>query len=251
MLIKYNNDYFESKQLIFNADEILLDKKRRISKNDSIDIILSSEEFSITKLINLIKKIGYQENVYYFITEDYDNVHIEYEQSMIDGSFLQIEIYIGLNMLNFFSVSDLAVFISHEVGHLLDTKNELKYEKANKIYDMLFLLLSSVITIKKWNEITIFQIIIIFAFFGLISLFIKRYHSRKLEYNADIYAVKILGDYKSVINSYIKLSNYFPEEKENYVKEILSTHPSMQDRINYIKVKYWYLRLWDFLFSTK
>ena len=204
MLIKYNSDYYESKQLIFNSESILLDKKRKISKNDSIDIVLNNEHFSIVKLIKLIKQIGYQENVFYFITEDYDNVHIEYEQNINNGSFIKIEIYIGCNMLNFFSVSDLAVFISHEVGHLLDTKNELRYEKANKIYNILFLVLSSVITINKWNQFNFIQIIMIFSFFGILSLLIKKYHSRKLEYNADIYAVKILGDYHAVIQSYIK-----------------------------------------------
>lgn len=250
MLIKHNSDYYESNQLIFNSESILLDKKINISKKDSIEIILNNEKISITKLIKLIKQIGHQKNVYYFITEDYDNVHIEYEQNINDGNFIKIDIYIGCNMLYYFSVSDLAVFISHEVGHLLDTRNELKYEKANKIYNILFLILSIVITINKWNKYNFIQILMLFSFFGILSLLIKRYHSRKLEYNADIYAVKILGDYHAVIQSYVKLGEYFPEEKEN-IKKILSTHPSINERVRYIKAKYWYLLLWDFLFSIK
>ena len=252
MLLKYNEKEVLLSQIVFSKDYIFLNNKIKISKDNEFDIISNENKFSINKLINILSKNKENFDIIFIINEETESMYIKYDQNLTTGDLLNIEVYINSFLLSEFNEEEIAIYIYHEIGHLLDINNERIFEKRKKILEVFFYIVYMIgIFLYLKKDINSYFLIAIMFVSPFCFFLISKYLDRVLEYNADSYAVKMIKDYKKVIKAYKKIDLYYGEEKTSFFRSITSTHPSFKDRISHLRYKYWYLIVWDFLFSSK
>lgn len=254
MLLNINNDVINLESLVFTDTYIIFkDKHIPIDKKHKIYITVGNQKFSLNKLVHFLKSNKEKFPITFIISEKADSLEISYEQIVSTGKFANLEVYINNELLSFFHEDEISVYIFHEIGHLLDIKNELKFERYKKnVHNLFHVLIFATLGYSYYLELNKLSQLFIMLFFPIVSILIERYLDRVLEYNADSYAVSIVKDYKKVVQAYEKINMYYGGQKRDpFIKRIFSTHPHFEDRISHLKMKYWYLIVWDFLFSHR
>ena len=157
--------------------------------------------------------------------------------AMICGIFNNYHIYISDYLIENMSSSELKSIIIHEIAHI----------KKHHLLIKNIILTSSVplmITIGSlmdtWEDyfgkinrilgITLFLLILF-----IYSIIFLLYISRKQEYEADEFTVNKINK-EIYINALTKLANLnLYTQKRTFIRELLSTHPSIENRINNLK----------------
>ena len=246
MNLEINNTMFTiDKNIVFKRNFINVNNKKYYFNKNKIKIIYKNQSFSLNILSKKLDKLKYCiKDIQFCINTEDQGVRIDYSFDTMKRKFIDVLIHISLEKFILFTEDDICVFVAHEIGHLLDVNSAIKNEKKINTLNKLLILLSLLSIIISYY----YQYIWILLFL-ILPLIIPKLYSQRLsrlhEYQADIFAVNILNNYKSVIHAYRKIINIYGDEN----KGILSSHPSFQDRIHYIKRKYWYLRLFDVIFS--
>lgn len=218
---------------------------------DYFDVFLLYDNF------NQIKKKFNFTDIDLVIESDSMNFQVNYEYD--NRTFRHLFISMGDFYLKNFNEADLLVFLCHELGHILDVKNIYNSDKNNFIrlkllrffYIFIIILLTSVLKKYEFNNYIFMSIFIMMnlslaLFLKLLNKLKLAMESRKQEYVADKYAVQVMGDLMLVLAAYNKLSVVM---NDNDSRSFFSSHPSLKQRIRRLKFRYWYLYLWNKIFS--
>jgi hypothetical protein len=236
MLISIGKKFYKINHLSYNLDGFNLNNKW-ISFNDNVLIQLSDDFFDLSLLVRRIKKQRLKYLISFELTNDIEQLmYIEYNYG--NKGLSEIKIFMHYNLISNFSEEDIIVFIFHEIGHLMDINHSSSNKNKLKIINLLSLI------IIVGSAIYLKNIIIILISFILYWLFIKYIQAnmlRRQEYYADSYAVGISGHVNNVINALVKLNTY----TGNIDSHIFSSHPSLKQRINYLKIRYF----WHYIFK--
>ena len=246
MILEINNKMFTiDKNIVFKRNFINVNNKKYYFNKNKIKIIYKNHSFSLNIFLKKLEKLKYCiKDIEFCINTENQGVRIDYAFDTEKRKFLQVLIHISIEKFLLFTEDDICVFVAHEIGHLLDVNSAIKNEKKIKLLNKLLIVVSLLfIGISYYYNI---YWILSFLILPLIIpfLYAKRL-SRLHEYQADVFAVNIIKDYKSVIHAYKKIIKIYGDHNQG----ILSSHPSFKDRIYYIKRKYWYLRLFEVIFS--
>ena len=256
MIVKYNHDLFEVKLLnIYNGKVILNNKNNDLSK---VEIIGPDHEIKLDSLYKELKKINnrYKLKEYLIIIdENFNNmeVSLQYKKNKI----VDIKIRVGAEFLYQFTKEEILVYIAHEIGHILDFNSALKEKKILKSIKEFGKVVSTIIfplyyyfymDTQKYPLILFFTALMMFSVsYAFFIKYIKAFMSRKLEYNADVLAVKILGDVKKVIDAFYVLKIITGQNQEK--SGLFCSHPSLKQRVNYLKLRFWYQYVFYWLFK--
>jgi hypothetical protein len=245
--IKIRKDLAEINGQIYNAKQNIVIP----INNHYFDIFLLYANFCQIK-----KKFNFSEIDLVIESNSVDfQVNFEYD----NRNFTHLYITMGDFYLYHFDEEDLLVFLSHELGHLIDIKNIYKSDKNNfnrlKILRMVHILIIILLMsfVKKYDfnnnvSMLIFTLsnIILALIIKLLKNLKSAAESRKQEYAADKYAVQVMGNLMLVLKAYNKLA-LIMNDQDN--RSLLSSHPSLKQRIRRLKLRYWYLLIWNKMFS--
>jgi len=154
------------------------------------------------------------------------------------------KIILGDTLLNFFSVDEIKTVLAHEIGHY-----KLKHIPKNIIYGtiqsfLIFYIISFLYKISigyfgfvSISQISAFPILILLGFLvGIIITPISNMLSRKYEYEADEFAVKVTQLPEAFKSALTKLfeKNLADKEPHPFVEWYFYTHPSYKKRMDNI-----------------
>ncbi len=157
-------------------------------------------------------------------------------------------IIISDTLLKEFSDEEIEVVFAHELGHY--TKQHLwKGMAFNTIVSFLGLFLVSILYsdlvsyfgYSGIDDIAAFPLIILLlSLYGFILMPVTNLFSRKHEKEADSYAMETTGNFKAFNSTMLKLSelNLSDKEPNKYIEMFFYSHPSINNRIKYIKEKF-------------
>jgi hypothetical protein len=254
MIVKIENSLYEFEVLNIYNGKILIDGKYYSTKN--VFLITDDNELSVGSLYSQLEKINKKYKLAEYViavSEDYSNMEVAVNHTGKD--IHEIRIVIGVNFINDFSEEELLIYIAHEVGHVLDFKFTLRKNKYLNLIKFICCFLSIVVVpimyyiyfgLNEFYQIKIFSImmLLLVIYKTTIDKYFKAFFSRKQEYNADSNAVRIVGDVTKVIKALIALQyvlgSFDPKSS------IFSTHPSLSQRISYLRTKYFYHYIWRF-----
>ena len=260
MIIKYGFDLYECEKLSIYNGKIVLNNKK-ISLNE-IKIVGSEEEISLATIYKQLSKINKRFKIkdYIIILDDnFDNMEVQLEYR--DSKIKDIVIVIGINFLYTFTEREILVYLAHELGHILDFDFSLKKKRfLNTIKEIGKIVSTLIVPVGlfyytryindevSFNYLAVFSIIIFSSLYSFFIKYLDSYYSRSQEYNADKLAVKLLGDAQEVIDAFLLLQEHTGQYDDK--SSIFSTHPTLNQRINYLKVRYFYQWVWKFFFGS-
>lgn len=232
MIISIGKDFYEINKLSFDLGGFYLNNKRVNFKNHHVLVQLTDSYFDLSELMRVVKKGSGRDSISFELVPDLEQLmYIEYEYGSKGLSF--IKIFLHENLINNFSEKDILVFIFHEIGHLLDINHSISNSKKLKIIKLLtFFILIGVSTYLKSLYLILFNL----CLYWFLIKYIEANMSRRQEYYADSYAVKISGHVNNVVSALKKLNIYSGDHDAG----IFSSHPSLKQRINYLKIKYFW-----------
>ncbi|HJV45298.1 MAG TPA: M48 family metallopeptidase [Bacillota bacterium] len=182
----------------------------------------------------------------------------------MNAGYVFRRVYLPAGWKDLFSENELKAIIGHELGHLkLGADALIPLRLVNKIGDEILyslipahatgylLLLSSIMT----QNITYIKMMSLSLFFRIIHFMVENFFSRKDEYEADQYGVKVAGQ-EAMKNALSKIDirarvellenlNYFPYVKQAFYhwllkkdtgrfRELLLDHPFLHKRLKTI-----------------
>ncbi len=154
------------------------------------------------------------------------------------------KIILGDTLLNLLSVDEIKTVLAHEIGHY-----KLKHIPKNLLFSTVqsFLIFYLIALLHKMSigylgyqsvaQISAFPIIILWGFLiGIIVTPLSNYLSRKYEYEADSFAVKVTDLPESFKSALTKLfeKNLSDKEPHPFVEWYFYSHPSFNKRIENI-----------------
>lgn len=259
MQAKIKNDLYNLETLnIFNG--FIFFGKNKYKIQDVVFIIESEnriiEMSSIYKKLDRINKKYKLKEYLIRIEKDFDNIEVSVDHT---GSKIhEIEIRVGYTFIKDFTEDELLVYLAHEIGHIMDfdyTVKKNKYIAMAKSLGGVLTVLGVPGLIYYFNgyddsfKIKLLISLIIWVPSYLIFLkYLKSFLSRNQEYNADTNAVEILGDVDKVIKAFYSLQ--FAMESYEEKSSIFSSHPSLNQRMKYLKKRYFYHYIWKFFFGN-
>ena len=146
-------------------------------------------------------------------------------------------IFLTDRLLQHFSDHEIETIVAHEFGHVR-YRHILIYLVFSVCYFFAYAIfytyIAHLITIDSSNLPLLSSIeTIIFFFFYFVLVF--RYLSRRLEYQADLYAVTVTQSPATFQSALTRLAHYNHVPKSiQWLFEIFSTHPSIENRIDFI-----------------
>lgn len=250
MNINYGNNTILSNQINLYQDKFIINnRKHKINKNCLIE--LNSNELDVFHLyteFNRIRKAAKFEDFLIVLSEDIEGMFIEFTMNEFKVNSRDVIVYIGHDFLSNSDETDILVFFSHELGHLLDGEsiygNQRKEVFIKKALFAFYFIANSyliyLLTKKDLNSYYILSLILSGLMGGLskkIGYYLNKFFSRQEEYNADVFAVKLIKNPAKVIASYEYLQSVI-QEPESF--SIDSTHPSLPQRIRFLKKRFFF-----------
>lgn len=234
---------------LFNNNFIIEGKKYPISSKPQI----MKDEYNyidlefLYKEFKRIKKQQKFKDFLIILSDEIEGIFIEFSINPENMNAQDITVYIGSDFINLTDEIDILSFFCHELGHLLDSENLYKNEQTVSYIKNIIITLTVAFNLYVsyfiyTNQLSYLYYTSILLVFGLMGVFTKiinerliNYYSRQGEYNADVFAVKLMRSPQKVIDSYIFLQTIFNEPEVNTID---STHPSLPQRIKYLKRRF-------------
>lgn len=203
-------------------------------------IPLENEELKI-KLTNLCERFGIKfEGIYTFNMSK----TTKKANAGFTGIFKSKRIILSDTLIENFTDDEILTVFAHELGHYKKkhiVKNILiglittflTFYLANHLYNILL----NEMNYKNPHQLSALPLLLfILSIFSIILMPVTNYISRKFEYEADEFAIKISGDKNSFINALQKLSkiNLADENPNPVIEFIFYSHPSVKKRIERI-----------------
>lgn len=166
-----------------------------------------------------------------------------------EGKIHSTNIYLGFDLISVVDEKEIVIFACHELGHLLDAKSLISnqnfifsFSRFIKFSGLILISALYVMFFQKESTLlkTFYFLCSCLAYFGgmeIIKRMLAAYWQRRAEYEADAYAVKLFGDLDAVVRAISSL-----KEIEDIPTDgnLFSTHPSMDQRINALKRRFWF-----------
>lgn len=158
--------------------------------------------------------------------------------------------YLGAGILDKFTHKEISSLLAHEAGHISPSSKAFKLLFTGLLILLSFYLINllvnfslkhfnSFLRIDKIQDPSSLSLVILAAFlsFGLLFQPISNVFSRYQEKQADLYALRITKDKEAEISALKKLHvlNGIEGDYGLLQKIFLEDHPSLQERIDYIK----------------
>lgn len=236
MKILINDQLLEANILYIHENECTIN-----TKNYSLKSLKFPElTINLDKIINSITD-GLIKDLSFEIADHYDGISIQYlvSKNKTEDSTVKI----GRNLLSVNNDCILAIFIAHEIGHILYSQNELDFDlfkdKAFKFAKLIIAITIALLCIKVSNHILSSIMLISLSFISeklmkKIDNELSKKNNFNSEFFADTYAVKRLGDPKSVVQALELIKLQFGDSKDSM------THPTITQRIKHIKQTFWF-----------
>ncbi len=154
------------------------------------------------------------------------------------------KIIISDTLLNNFMNDEIEVVLAHELGHLVK-HHVLKGIILSTIASLagFFIMAQIYLSYRLWFHLAAYDLFAIpflafmMAFFGVLTIPIGNYFSRKIEHEADMFALEKTGMNRQFISSMRKLGkiNLTPENPPAWIEKIFFSHPSIGARIKAAK----------------
>lgn len=257
MLVRLKNDHYEIDILNISNGNVFIDQKKINIKDVGIAIEGSNgEELDMGKLYLKLEKINKKyklEDYLIVINKNFENIEVEVQHSKdkIHG----ILITIGYKFIKDFTEDELLVYLAHEIGHILDfnfTVRKHTYLKSAKVFGAIMTIIGLPALyyyqygLNEYYQIKLFLVLLSWiAIYAVFLKYLSSFLTRLQEYHADSNAVEILGDVEKVIVALTTLQYELEEYEEK--SSIFSTHPSLTQRMRYLRQRYFYHYILKFL----
>ncbi len=194
------------------------------------------------KIINIAREGGLRvKNIYKF--------NMSKETKKANAAFTGLgktkRIILGDTLLKNFSADEIATVVAHEVGHY-KKKHIVKNIFLSTAFSFITLYLISVfynLTLpifgfKKITQIDALPLLVLWSMvIGLVLTPLTNKISRRFEYQADEYAVKVTGEKEMFANTLLKLNELNLGDKEPHplIECFFYSHPSVKKRVEFVK----------------
>lgn len=259
MVICSTTHSFECSMVALEGDLIYIGNHRfnikdkwaleRLNQEGTVDLT-----YLLTKLNSIKNKLKFS-LINFIISEEVDGMYIEITYSP-EGPVAGATIYINALFISSLEEKDILIFTCHELGHLLDSERLIETELFFQKWDQILKPLSVAgvgsfyfYYLRDFSNLLQFFLVsgaavVCFGLIAFLKKFLQAYFQRRSEYRADILAVKLFGDLDAVINSLQLLSEI---EEIPTQKKLFSSHPTLEQRIQALKVRFWYKILFKFI----
>jgi|GEM_PF-1590152 len=144
------------------------------------------------------------------------------------------EIYIGEDLLAKLNADEVVYVVSHEIAHHTGGYKYLVYQFLFPFVYMIPCYACALLLIFLKNA-NIYSFLITTAILFILGVVLFNYTYWKIEYRADLVAVRKTRDKISAVSSFRKIAEEIGEKNRNIILNLLtSDHPSCSDRITMI-----------------
>lgn len=236
MKVQINDRLLETNIVYIHENEFVVNNQRyplQLLKFPELNIDFYQIINKITD--GLIKDLSFE------IADHYDGISIEYMVSKHKTENSTVKI--GRNLLSINNDCLLAIFIAHEIGHILYSQDEFDFDllkdKLLKCSKFIIAISIAFLCSKIPNSFQSAFILIISSFIAAklmkkINKLLSQKNNFNSEFFADTYAVKRLGKPKDVIKALELIKINFGDSRDSL------THPTITDRIRHIKQTFWF-----------
>ncbi len=150
------------------------------------------------------------------------------------------KIIISDTLLETFSNDEIEVVLAHELGHLVK-RHMIKGIVLSGAVSLvgifimarLYSVYAAVLSVPVFNLSAIPFLALLMTLFGIIAMPIGNFFSRKIEREADLFALDTTGMRKEFASSMTKLGklNLVPENPPSWIEKFFFSHPSIGSRI--------------------
>lgn len=229
-------------KIIINNNKYKINKDIAIIKEDDKDLNL----YFLYQEFNRIRKLNKFKDFLIVFSDNTEGIFIEFSVNAYNQNTQDITIYIGYDFIYNTSENDILVFFCHELGHLMDSKQiNNAYLKINNIKKISATLLTTIFVSAFFyfkSEVIFFIMALLLIIITKLTLnktifLLQQKISRNQEFKADEFAVFLMKSPEKVLESYEFLQKIYNQPETN---SITDSHPTLQQRINYIKKTFWF-----------
>lgn len=195
------------------------------------------DEALVSRLGDLVSKLGYRMNGVFSFDLSRET---KKANAALAGLGRSRKIIISDTLLENFTGEEIEVVMSHELGHLVKHHvmkgiimsglvSLIGFFAMARIYSAY----SSALSLPLYSLKAIPFLALLVTAFGIVAMPLGNFYSRRIEHEADMFAIETTGMREEFVESMRKLGrlNMTPENPPSWIEKVFFSHPSIGHRI--------------------